>query len=147
MRTWGYLAALTAGLIFAFGLGVSGMTDANKVIGFLDLSGDWDPSLAFVMVGAIGVHLSLSKLVFRRERPIFAAAFQIPKQSNVDGPLIMGAGLFGVGWGLGGFCPGPGLVSVVSAGSSASSFVAAMLVGMVFHHLLHGPMNATRSRS
>jgi hypothetical protein len=134
------LSAWFGGLIFAIGLGLSGMTDANKVIGFLNLAGDWDPSLAFVMIGAIGVHLGFYKWVLKRETPLFSAQFHIPTRQDVDPKLLGGAALFGVGWGMGGFCPGPGLVSSAGLGTSALVFTGSMLLGMVLHgglkHLL-----------
>ena len=113
------------------------MTDANKVIGFLNLAGEWDPSLAFVMVGAIGVHLSLYRLITKRQSPIFTAAFVIPTRRDIDWKLVGGAGLFGVGWGLGGFCPGPGLVSASGLGQPAVTFVAFMLFGHVGTWAIH----------
>jgi uncharacterized membrane protein YedE/YeeE len=125
------LALFASGLLFAAGLGISGMTDADKVIGFLNIAGEWDPSLAFVMVGAIGVHLVLFRLITRRASPLFAARFQIPTRKDLTPRLIGGAALFGAGWGLGGFCPGPALVSSTSLGSQALVFTAAMIFGMV----------------
>ena len=130
-------AAFVGGFVFALGLGISGMTDANKVIGFLNLAGDWDPSLAFVMVGAIGVHLSLYRLILRRQSPLFADRFHIPTRRDISPSLVGGAALFGVGWGLGGFCPGPGLVSLAGFGSSAVVFVVFMLSGMALQRLVH----------
>ena len=129
------VAAFAAGLIFAIGLGMSGMTDANKVIGFLNLAGDWDPSLAFVMVGAIGVHLALYRLSIGRPSPLFAEEFRIPTSREINTPLVGGAALFGIGWGLSGFCPGPALVSTMSFGPTALVFVGAMLSGMLLHRL------------
>ena len=130
------LAAFGGGLVFALGLGLSGMTDANKVIGFLNLAGDWDPSLAFVMVGAIGVHLALYRLILRRDSPLFTDEFHIPTRRDIDGKLVGGAALFGVGWALGGFCPGPGIVSATSQSTAALTFVLTMLVGMYAQHLV-----------
>jgi uncharacterized membrane protein YedE/YeeE len=130
------IAAFLGGLVFALGLGVSGMTDANKVIAFLNLAGDWDPSLAFVMVSAIGVHLLLYRLILRRQSPLFSDRFHIPTRRDINPRLVGGAALFGIGWGLGGFCPGPGLVSLMSFGSAAGVFVVFMLGGMLVHKLL-----------
>lgn len=139
-------AAFVGGLVFALGLGISGMTDANKVIGFLNLAGDWDPSLAFVMVGAIGVHLVFYRLMLKRQSPLFADQFQIPTRRDISPQLVGGAALFGVGWGLGGFCPGPGLVCVTGFGSAAIAFVAAMLGGMSLYRLMHQPRQAIRQQ-
>lgn len=117
--------------VFALGLGISGMTDASKVIAFLDLSGQWDPSLAFVMVGAIGTHLIFYRLILKRQSPIYSESFRIPSRRDINGRLILGAGLFGMGWGLGGFCPGPGLVSSSTLAMDSLVFTAAMLLGML----------------
>lgn len=136
------LAAFSGGLVFALGLGISGMTDADKVLGFLNLAGDWDPSLAFVMAGAIGVHLVLYKRIIRRQSPIFDGSFHIPSRRDITPQLVGGAALFGVGWGLGGFCPGPGLVSLSGLGSSAAVFVVFMLSGMGLQKLVHRPKPA-----
>ena len=124
------LAALAAGLLFGIGLGISGMTQADKVIGFLDLSDAWDPSLALVMGGAIGVHLLLYRLILRRPAPFFAETFGIPTRRGLNGRLIGGSALFGVGWALGGYCPGPGLVSATSGAANALVFVVTMTAGM-----------------
>ena len=134
-----FIPAFLGGLLFALGLGVSGMTDANKVIGFLNLAGKWDPSLAFVMVGAIGTHLALYRLILRRNSPLFGEQFHIPTARDITPKLVVGAALFGVGWGLGGFCPGPGLVSLAGFGSSASIFVVCMLAGMGVQKIVHRP--------
>jgi len=131
-----FVAAFIGGLIFALGLGVSGMTNANKVIGFLNLAGKWDPSLAFVMLGAIGVHLLFYRVIVRRTSPLFSEDFHIPSRRDMTPKLIIGAALFGVGWGTGGFCPGPGLVSVTGFGLDAFVFVSFMLVGMIFQKVV-----------
>ena len=130
------LLVFTAGAVFAIGLGISGMTDANKVINFLNPLGQWDPSLAFVMVGAIGAHMTTRRLILRREQPLFAAAFSTVSNTAINKRLLVGAGLFGAGWGLGGFCPGPGVVSAVALGTEALVFVGTMLGGMVIFQLL-----------
>ena len=128
------LCVFASGLLFAVGLGISGMTDANKVIGFLNVAGQWDPSLAFVMVGAIAVHLVTYRLIVRRPSPIFADLFLIPTITDINPRLVGGAALFGVGWGLGGFCPGPGVVSSTGLGIAALTFTGCMLLGMVVFH-------------
>ena len=123
------MAALLAGLLFGVGLVVAGMTDPGKVTAFLDVGGRWDPSLALVMAGAVGVHFVLLRWVLRRPRPLFAAAFRLPTVDRVDAPLVLGAAVFGVGWGLGGVCPGPGLVDAASGSAYALLFTAAMGLG------------------
>jgi uncharacterized membrane protein YedE/YeeE len=125
------LAALAAGLVFGTGLVLSEMTNPAKVTAFLDVLGGWDPSLAFVMIGAVGVHSVLLRLVLRRPKPLFAGAFQVPKKTVVDWRLIVGAAVFGVGWGLGGVCPGPGIVDAASGSFYALVFVAAMTLGSI----------------
>lgn len=139
-------ASSIAGLIFALGLGISGMTDANKVIGFLNLAGAWDPSLAFVMIGAISLHLALFRVVIRRQSPLFDGRFHLPTRRDVTPELITGSALFGAGWGLGGVCPGPGLVSLASTTSSALLFVSFMLLGMALHRLIHRERAPQRRR-
>lgn len=124
-------AAFAAGALFAAGLAVSGMTRPSKVVGFLDLAGDWDASLAFVMMGAIAVHFVAYRVVLRRPAPLFDVRFHLPTRKDIDGRLVVGAALFGVGWGLGGFCPGPGLVSAAAASLGAVVFVVGMTLGMV----------------
>jgi uncharacterized membrane protein YedE/YeeE len=124
------LSALVAGLVFGAGLTVSGMTRPQKVLGFLDVFGRWDASLMFVMIGAIAVHLIAYRLIRGRNAPLFAAKFAIPTRRDLDAKLLIGAALFGVGWGLGGYCPGPGIVSLPAGGAGAAVFVCAMLTGM-----------------
>jgi uncharacterized membrane protein YedE/YeeE len=124
-------AAFGAGALFAVGLAISGMTRPSKVVGFLDLAGDWDASLAFVMMGAIAVHLVAYRVVLRRPAPLFDVRFHLPTRKDIDGRLVLGAALFGVGWGLGGYCPGPGLVSAAGASLGALVFVVGMTLGMV----------------
>ena len=122
--------AFIVGIIFALGLGLSGMTQPQKVIGFLDLS-DWDPALLFVMVGAVGFHAIAFPIIRRRTSPLLDKKWHLPKHKDVTWRLIFGSALFGVGWGLGGFCPGPALVSIFSADQKVFLFVTMMLVGMV----------------
>ena len=123
-----------SGLVFGLGLGISGMTRPEKVIGFLDLADAWDPSLALVMVGAIGVHLIAYRLVAGRVSPLFGERFGIPTRTDIDPRLIGGSALFGVGWAMGGFCPGPGLVSAASLASDGLVFAAALTGGMILFH-------------
>lgn len=123
--------AFGAGVIFAIGLALSGMTTPANVIAFLDIFGSWDPTLAFVMGGAIAVHAPIYWLYIRgREAPTFARSFGLPTRRDIDRPLIVGAVLFGAGWGLAGFCPGPAVASLASGSSTVMWFVVAMLVGM-----------------
>ena len=139
------LSAFLSGLLFAIGLGLSGMTDPANVLGFLDLAGDWDFRLAFVMGGAIAVHAALRPLIHQRERPLFAAKFPSFSASGVDRKLLVGAGLFGVGWGLGGYCPGPALTSLASGAAQVFIFVPAMFAGMYLAQVLqarHGLADA-----
>jgi uncharacterized membrane protein YedE/YeeE len=113
------ILSLFAGLIFGSGLILAGMTQPAKVVGFLNLLGDWDPSLAFVMVGAIGVHFLAYRLVPRMQAPLWAPRFGIPTMTQLDARQLGGAALFGLGWGLGGYCPGPGYY-LAGNGSDAS---------------------------
>jgi len=124
-------AAFGAGALFAVGLALSGMTRPSKVVGFLDLAGDWDASLAFVMAGAIAVHLVAYRVVLRRPAPLFDVRFHLPTRKDIDLRLVLGAALFGVGWGLGGYCPGPGLVSAAAGSLGAVVFVVGMTAGML----------------
>ncbi|HVK78562.1 MAG TPA: DUF6691 family protein [Kofleriaceae bacterium] len=129
--------AAVAGAMFGAGLLLAGMTRPEKVIGFLDVGGAWDPALMFVMVGAIGVHLVAYRLIRRRSSPLLDGRFHVPTRRDLDGRLLAGAAIFGVGWGLAGFCPGPALVAAVSA-ESALIFVAAMAIGMVIQRVTAG---------
>lgn len=130
-RTKQLLAALASGLLFGAGLVVGGMTDPRKVIGFLDIGGAWDPSLAFVMLGAVVVHFLAYRWVRGSAAPFFADEFAIPQLRRIDPKLVAGSAVFGVGWGLGGYCPGPGIVSLGAGGGDALVFVLSMLFGMV----------------
>jgi len=130
------LAALVSGSLFGAGLAVSGMINPEKVLGFLDLAGRWDPTLAFVMGGALLVALPAFRLVLRRESPLLAPRFDLPAKREVDARLILGSAVFGVGWGLGGFCPGPAVAALVTGRGAVIAFVLAMLAGMALHSLL-----------
>lgn len=124
------IVALVAGLIFGLGLTVSGMINPGKVVGFLDIAGDWDPSLAFVMAAAIPVAMIGFRGARRLRAPLCAATFAEPTRTRLDLRLVAGAILFGLGWGLAGYCPGPALASLALIGWPAGLFVVAMLVGM-----------------
>jgi uncharacterized protein len=127
------IVALFAGALFGLGLAVSGMTNPAKIIGFLDVAGEWDPTLAFVMGGALLVTIPAFRLILGRPRPILADGFALPTKSALDGRLLGGAALFGVGWGLSGFCPGPAVAALVTGLAPVFAFVAAMMVGMVLY--------------
>lgn len=124
------MMALLTGLVFGVGLILSGMTDPSKVIGFLDLAGNWDPSLAFVMGGAILVGVIAYRFARGRKTSFLGDAMRLPTADQIDRRLVLGGLAFGAGWGLAGYCPGPALVSVVQGGTKPLIFVAAMLVGM-----------------
>ncbi|MGX9964429.1 DUF6691 family protein [Roseomonas sp. F4] len=129
------LAQFAIGLVFGLGLVIAGMSDPAKVLNFLDLAaiqtGGWDPSLAFVMAGAIAVTFIGFKLVLRRPQPIFGGKFHLPPATGIDARIVVGPAIFGLGWGLAGFCPGPAFTALTTGGSAALIFVAAMLAGMV----------------
>jgi len=130
------LMALLAGLVFGLGLIVSGMTDPSKVTGFLDLAGAWDPSLALVMGGAIGVGLVAFSFARTRSQSLLGGPMQLPTARQIDRRLVLGGLTFGIGWGLAGFCPGPALASLATGGSKPLIFTAALLVGMVIFEVL-----------
>ena len=129
------ITALAAGLIFGLGLILSGMTDPSKVIGFLDLTGRWDPSLAFVMGGAILVGVVASQFAKGREKSLLGDVMRLPTARQVDRRLVLGSLAFGTGWGLAGYCPGPALVAVAQGGTQPLIFVVAMLAGMAFYEI------------
>jgi hypothetical protein len=124
------LVSFLCGVLFALGLGISGMTRPAKVLAFLDVTGAWDPSLAFVMIGAIAVHAVLARRILRRGEPLLAPTFALPTRRDIDAQLLVGAAIFGVGWGLAGLCPGPAVTILASGTIAAVAFVLAMLVGM-----------------
>ena len=125
------LSEFIVGLVFGLGLLLSGMTDPGKVLGFLDLFGQWDPSLAFVMGGAILVGFFAFAFAKKRTTSLLGGALRLPTSNVIDKRLVIGSLLFGAGWGLAGFCPGPALVSMASGQAQALIFVAAMVVGMI----------------
>ena len=129
------LVALVAGLVFGLGLTVAGMVNPAKVLGFLDFAGNWDPSLAFVLGGAVVVAFAGFRLAAPRARPLVSLAFQPPTAKGIDARLLGGAALFGLGWGLAGFCPGPAVAALGYGGSGVLVFVLAMLGGMALFRL------------
>jgi len=130
------LIALLAGTIFGAGLAVSGMADPTRVRGFLDLGGAWDPTLAFVMAGALLPMAIAWRLQARRPAPLAAPHFAVPAGRRIDAPLLLGALLFGAGWGIAGLCPGPAIAGLAIAPQPAGIFVLAMLAGMLVHRLV-----------
>ncbi len=130
------LAAFLTGLLFGLGLIVSGMTDPGKVQGFLDLAGDWDATLMFVMGGAVLVTLPAFTWFRRHERPLMAEHFRWPSATGIDARLLTGAALFGTGWGLAGLCPGPALVNLATGHGGVLVFCLAMVAGMLLHDRL-----------
>ncbi len=140
------ISEFVVGLLFGVGLMASGMTDPGKVIGFLDLFGAWDPSLALVMGGAVVVGFFAFALAKKRTTTFLGGALRLPTTNQMDKPLVIGSLLFGAGWGLGGFCPGPALVSMADGQAKAMLFVGAMLVGMLgfelMDRLVHAPRKA-----
>ena len=124
------IVALLCGTLFGIGLAVSGMTDTAKVLGFLDLFGTWVPDLAFVMGGAVCVTLIAFRFVLKMERPLLSPAFSLPTNKAIDGRLLTGAAIFGIGWGTYGYCPGPAISALVYMDVKIAMFEVAMLVGM-----------------
>jgi uncharacterized membrane protein YedE/YeeE len=142
MRAMAVLVQFAIGLLFGLGLVVAGMSDPAKVLNFLDLAaiakGGWDASLAFVMAGAIAVTFAGYRLVLRRGRPVFAERFELPTATDLEARILAGPAVFGVGWGLAGFCPGPALTALATGGAPAWVFLAAMFAGMAGARLLAG---------
>jgi len=141
------IASLLAGLVFGLGLILSGMANPAKVIGFLDIAGAWDPSLALVMAGAIAVGLVAFFVAGNRTVSFLGAEMELPTARHVDHRLVMGSLLFGMGWGIAGFCPGPGLVALGMGEAKAVAFVAAMLLGMSMFELLERRRQAAVMRA
>ena len=141
MRT---LAALACGIVFGAGLALSGMTNPAKVLAFLDVAGSWDATLVFVMAGALAVNAAAYAITRRRARPLLDDAFTLPARCELDAPLLGGAALFGVGWGMVGLCPGPALASLARGEPGAIVFVAAMVAGMLLQRVAE---RATRARA
>ena len=132
----GRLSIFIAGFLFGLGLVVSGMANPGKVVGFLDLAGSWDPSLILVMGGGLLVTVPAFHFVLKNPQPLFEEKFFLPTSKAVDKKLLGGAMLFGLGWGIAGFCPGPAIVALVSLNSTVLLFFAAMIAGMLLHHFI-----------
>ena len=129
-------AALLSGLLFGAGLALSGLMDPQRVLGFLDVAGHWDPTLAFVLAGAVGISAASYQIARRMGHPVFAPRLDLPTRNDVDRSLLGGAAMFGIGWGLSGFCPGPALASLALLLPKSAVFVAAMLAGMALYRAL-----------
>jgi uncharacterized membrane protein YedE/YeeE len=140
------LSAFAVGLVFGVGLIISGMTDPSKVIGFLDLAGAWDPSLAFVMGGAVLVGLAAFRFARTRTVSFLGGAMHLPTARHIDRELILGSVTFGIGWGLAGYCPGPALVALGAGQDKAVVFVIAMLAGMALYEAADRLLDARRRR-
>jgi uncharacterized protein len=123
------LASFFVGAIFGFGLSISEMVNPARVVGFLDITGLWDPTLLFVMAGALAVTFVGFPMILRRGHPLLRGQFGLPTKTRLDGPLIIGAAIFGIGWGIGGFCPGPALAALASGSINILLFAAAMIAG------------------
>ena len=131
-------AAAAAGALFGAGLAMSGMIDARRVLGFLDVFGRFDPALLFVLGGAVATTTVAFRLILRRGSPLLAEMFHLSSLRQLDRPLVAGAALFGVGWGIAGYCPGPALAALGAASAEALWFVPAMLAGMLLHRWVRG---------
>lgn len=127
------LAALLSGILFGLGLGLSQMIDPARVIGFLDITGTWDPTLLFVLGGAVTVTAIAFRWVLRRKSPFFSSRFSLPTRNDIDAPLVVGAAIFGVGWGICGYCPGPGLTALVLGQLNPILFVLSLIVGILIY--------------
>jgi uncharacterized membrane protein YedE/YeeE len=139
------LASFVCGLVFGAGLLISGMTEPEKVLGFLDIFGAWDATLAFVMAGAVAVAAFGFAVARRRSAPVFSTAYLWPERSDIDAPLVAGAALFGIGWGLVGICPGPALVNLAGFSLPIVVFVVAMVLGMIGYGLWRRRAVVTRA--
>lgn len=132
------LIALLSGLLFGFGLSLSQMIDRDRVLGFLDVAGDWDPTLLFVLGGAVGVTVIAFRFVLRLPRPIFNSKFYLPTRKDIDLPLILGAAIFGIGWGIAGYCPGPGITAWVLGIANPVLFIMAFILGSLAYQWYTG---------
>lgn len=141
-------SAALSGLLFGFGLALSGMTDPRKVLGFLDVAGNWDPSLLFVLGGAVAVALVAFRFILRRPGPVFERRFAMPTAQGIDGPLVVGAILFGAGWGISGYCPGPAFAALAAPNWEVLVFLPSVLLGAWLHRLTtFAPEDTARTRA
>lgn len=129
------LVALVAGLLFGLGLSLSQMIDRNRVLGFLDITGNWDSTLLFVLGGAVGVTVIAFRFVLRLSHPIWGDKFYLPTKKEIDRPLILGSAIFGIGWGISGYCPGPGLTALAIGGINPIIFLLALVLGSFLYDL------------
>jgi uncharacterized membrane protein YedE/YeeE len=141
----GKLAILLSGLLFGAGVTISGMVNPMKVLNFLDISGPWDATLIFVMGAGLVVTLLGYQIIFRRSTPFFATSFRLPTSQDIDAKLLGGAALFGLGWGLGGFCPGPAVASLVFGMTESITFVIAMVAGMIVTKQIQNRMRTSKA--
>lgn len=139
------IVTLLVGLVFGFGLALSGMTHPEKVLGFLDVAGQWDPSLLFVLGGAVSVTLAGFYLIRKLPKPVFATAFRVTEARNIDRPLVIGSTLFGIGWGISGYCPGPAIALLAAPNWELWVFLSAMLFGYTLQYYLSWPRHQTTS--
>jgi len=138
--------ALVSGAVFGFGLSLSGMLNPQRVQGFLDIFGAWDPSLAFVLGGAVAVAALGVQIMRISSHPVFEPSYHVPTKTRIDAPLILGSAIFGIGWGLGGLCPGPAVALLSMGLAKPTIFVVCMVVGMQFHdRLLRAQLDTTRA--
>lgn len=141
------LVAILTGIIFGLGLAISGMMNPAKVIGFLDVAGNWDPTLAFVMGGALLITIPAFRLILSRPCPVLSNRFELPRKTSLDVRLLGGSALFGVGWGLSGFCPGPAVAALAAGLTPVFVFVAAMTLGMaIYAYIFEPPFNSAANR-
>ena len=131
-----FVFALGAGFLFGTGLWISGMANPRKVLGFLDVTGNWDASLLLVMAAAVAVTLIGFRMVLKWKKPVLADTFELPKKSDIDLPLIAGSAIFGIGWGIAGYCPGPAITAVTALQGETIVFVIAMIAGGLLHRLM-----------
>jgi hypothetical protein len=129
-------SALGAGFLFGIGLWVSGMANPTKVLGFLDVAGDWDASLMLVMGGAVAVTAIAFRFILRRKKPFLEESFHVPQRSHIDFPLVAGSAIFGIGWGIAGYCPGPAVTALTTLSNESIVFVAALIAGGLLHKLI-----------